>query len=126
MKKKYSLYKVLLNDNNILSHVFLNCLPSGLAEKIAAENETMEKEDIEKREIEIELKIAGESVDPGKFFKRLENQYDELLKEAATHILKEQTSEKFQEISYKLNEFEEIINSWAEEINWDVKNPFKK
>jgi len=127
MKKfKYNLYDELLDENNILSHVFLNTLSRMGLEKIAKENEGKEEKQIKKRKIEIELKIDGESCDPKKFFEILYSQYSEKVRETATEIVKEQTSERLRSFSDKLNDFEMIMNEWANDINWNIDNPFLK
>ena len=127
MKKfKYNLFDELLDENNILSHVFLNTLSKMGLEKIAKENEGKEEKEIKSRKIEIELKINGESCDPKKFFEILYSQYSEKVRETATEIVKEQTSERLRNFSDKINEFEMIMNSWTNDINWNIDNPFLK
>ena len=59
---KFKLYKELLNENDIMSHVFLNCANDSIAE-IASKNEGLSKEEIENRDVEIELKIDGKECD---------------------------------------------------------------
>ena len=122
---KYSLYKELLKQENILSHVFLNCAQDFIDE-IAKKNEGKSKEWVEKRKIDIELKIDGHVCNPKDFFDVLYEQYTDAVKKKATEIVKEQTTETFRELSYKLQNLEEIVDSWAEDINWDVENPFNK
>ncbi len=119
---KYSLYKELLDSKNMLSHVFFTCA-SDFIEKIAAKNEGKTKEQIEKRKIDIELKIDGHICDPKKFFDMLYEQYAYHVEKDATKLVQEKVSDKFNEISNKLDEYRRITESWAEEINWDVKNP---
>ena len=124
--EKYSLYGELLNDNNIMSHIFLTCLPQDLSVKIAGESSAMPREKIEKRTIEIALVIEGVSVNPKPFFNLFVDQYDDLVKKTATEIVKEQTSEKLTEVSNKIFEINDIMNSFAVDINWEVDNPFAK
>lgn len=125
--EKYSLYDELLNDNDIMSHIFLECLPDDLSRRIADKSSAMPKEDIKKRRIEIALVIDGESVNPKPFFKLFTDQYDSLVRKTATEIVKEQTSEKLDEVSNKIFEINDIMNSFAESINWQVEtNPFAK
>lgn len=121
----YPLHKILLDKNQSLSHVFLNS-DSRVIKKIADEKNALPKEEQMKYEVEIELKIAGHHVDPMKFYDLIYNQYSERVKEHATKLVKEQTSDMFSEISDKLREYEEITNDWAGSINWEVDNPFNK
>lgn len=120
---KYKLYEVLLDKDEILSHVFLECLGHEECEKIAAQVTDENREDFE---VDIELKIAGKSVNPKKFFDVFANQYDRLLREEATKLVKEQLSEKFRDISNNLIEMEEVVDNWAENINWQIDNPLIK
>lgn len=122
---KYSLYKTLTNDQEVLSHVFFNCANDFIVE-IANKNQGMTPEEIEKRQIDIELKIDGHICDPKKFFDVLYSQYEEQVKKAATAIVKEQVSERFDEILNKLEEYRKITDNWANDINWQVLNPFIK
>ena len=125
--EKYSLYKDLLNKDHILSHIFLNCLSPKDLEEIANENIGKTAEEVEAREIEISLIVNGKSINPKKFFDLFISQYDSFIKKNATEIVKEQTSEKLSEISNKIFEINEIMNSFAEDINWQVEgNPFAK
>lgn len=121
---KYSLYKTLLNKNDILSHVFLNCAHSFLKE-IAEENEGMSREEIEGREVDIELKINGKVCNPKDFFDVLYEQYELELKKEATNMVKRQTNEKFLDISNKVQELEDILETYADDIKWDFQNPYQ-
>ncbi len=123
---KYLLYKEVLKDDNILSHVFLNCLPADLCTKIADENKGKTREEIESRDVDIELLINGHSVDPKKFFDLFHEQFDDMVKRCATKIVQEQVSDKFAEISNKLDEYKNITEYWAKDINWEVNNQFQK
>jgi len=123
---KFKLYKELLDRDDIMSHVFLNTCPPELVEKIAKENEGMDKEDVEKREIEIELKIGGEVVDVKKFFGMLKDQYSGYVEREATEIVKNQTSEALKDMHYKIEEVTSVLEGWSKEVNWDVPNPFGK
>ena len=122
---KFKLYKELLNENDIMSHVFLNCAFDSLQE-IADKNNGLTTEEIENRDVEIELKIDGKECDPRKFFSLFWEQYEQQIKRKATQIVKEQTSEKFREIQSKLQGYEEICDSWANDINWQAPNNFSK
>lgn len=115
---KYSLYKDLLSEDHVLSHVFLNCVSKENLAKIADENIKMPEDKIRAREIEIEVKVNGASVNPKKFFELFTEQYADAVKREATKMVNEQLSEKFSEISNKLDEYRNITDQWAEDINW--------
>ena len=122
---KYTLHKELLDQKEILSHVFFSCAMEFI-DDIAKENEGKTKEERSLRKIDIELKIHGHVVDPKKFFDRLYDRYESHIRDEASEIVKEQTSKVFRDLSDKITSVEEIVDSWAEDINWDVENPFKK
>jgi hypothetical protein len=123
---KYSLYNDLLNENHILSHLFLNCLSKQELTKIADKNSGLTEEQIKNRKVEIEVFIDGISVNPKNFFNLFKEQYESHLKKLATKMLKDQVSGKLEDIVRKIQNLQEISDSLAEEINWDIENPFKK
>lgn len=131
---KYKLYKELLVGENILSHVFLNSTPPELSRRIADETTRLmdehgksEKWITENREIDLTLTIEGIEVNAKDFFQELWNQYETQVKKEASKLVKEQTSEKLNEIFCKLQSMEEITNELADDINWNYKsNIFNK
>lgn len=131
---KYKLYKELLVGENILSHVFLNSTPEELSYRIADETTRLmnehgksEKWITENREIDLTLTIEGIEVNAKDFFQELWNQYETQVKKEASKLVKEQTSEKLNEIFCKLQSMEEITNELADDINWNYKsNIFNK
>jgi len=128
---KYKLYGELLNEDNILSHVFLNCIPKELSKKISDDSdkllETLDKETFRKnREIDLTLTIEGIEVDCKKFFTILWEQYEELIKKEATKIIEEQTSNTLYEFNNKLNELTNKIKNITENIKWNYNIDSKK
>lgn len=123
---KYKLHKELLNDNNILSHVFLETIGEFSAE-LAKENKVKFDAGAKDVDIEITLTIAGRRVNPGNFFNLLIDQYDRQVHDTATKIVKEQTSEKLTDIYNQIDELATVVNGMTDEINWDYKfNPLQK
>jgi len=119
---KYNLMKDLLDHNSVLSHLFLNCLTKEQLETLASGNNGKTAKEVDARTVDIELTINGMSVNPKKFFDLFSDQYDDMVKRAATKLM----DEKFRDFSGKMQEMQEVMNAWAEEINWDVPNPFLK
>lgn len=119
---KYKLMEDLLDHNNVLSHLFLNSLTSEQVEIIASGNEGKTAEEVDARTVEIELTINGMSVNPKKFFDIFSDQYEDMVKKAAKKLMEE----KFRDFSEKMDRMQEVMDAWAEEINWDVPNPFVK
>jgi len=123
---KYQL-KDLLDQTNILSHIFLNCVTTEALEKIAEEGVKLAEEgkthkEIMERGVEIELTVNGKSINPKKFFDLFNDQHTDCVKRQATELVKEQLSEKFSEISDKLEEYKKVTEQWAEDINWNTEN----
>ena len=57
---KFKLYKELLNENEIMSHVFLNCVDESINE-IAAKNERLSDEEIENQRLMVKCAILVNS-----------------------------------------------------------------
>lgn len=124
---KYSLYKDLLNEDCILSHLFMNCLSKANLEKIANKNNGKTDAEIKASTVEIEVNIDGISVNPKAFFELFIEQHNDMLKKAAKKLIDAQLSEKFRELSGKLSDFAEITENWSKDINWQFdENPLIK
>jgi len=142
---KYNLYTELLNEHDILSHVFLSSLPNELSLKIAAKTDEIAKAlrrqyknlkkdecekivnaEINKREIDLSLTIEGEEIDPRRFFHTMWENYERIIKAEATEMLQEQTTEVVSELTDKLYDLRTKIEGISESVEWDWKlNPFK-
>lgn len=117
----------LRDHKNILSHLFLNCLTPEIIENIQKKRTVNPDADPNKEKLDITVWIEGVAVDPKSFFDIFERQFDDIVKRTASKMVKEQVSDKFIEISNKLNEYEEITKEWANDINWEIPtNPFQK
>jgi polyhydroxyalkanoate synthesis regulator protein len=131
---KFKLYKELLSEDKILSHVFLNCCPSHLSNKIAektkemCEIKEMSNDDIEEqRVVDMKLFIENEEVDLRNFFDELMEQFTSIVKKEATKMVKEQTSNKLYDIQDKLNTLSQLTDDISNNIDWKYdKNPFLK
>jgi len=118
--------KDALDIHNILSHIFLECTPRKILEKIAEEKMKLPKEEQDDYTIQLDVLINGHKVNPEKFFKLMEDQYEGHVKREATKIAKNQLGDKFSDIINKLQDAEQVMDSWLDEINWEVPNPFIK
>lgn len=129
---KFNLYKELLSENNILSHIFLNCVEKGKLESFADDTKKAMDADPnltsdyieENRVVEMKLFVEGEEVDLRKFFEMLWDEYEYMVKSQATEIVKEQTSDKLNDISSQIMHLQDCANDLSEHINWEVENPF--
>jgi hypothetical protein len=113
----------LMDENEMLSHIFLGCIPKDtlikLRDKYVGEKDWRE----ESVKIPVTMKIGNISVNPKKFFDSWKEQMQELITERAKELIAEKGSEKMRTMQNKLAEYEQILESWEDEINWTVKNP---
>jgi len=143
---KFNLYTELLNEKDILSHVFLGSLPNELSLKIASrtdeiakeirethkdleedEREKLVREETNKREIDMSLTIEGVEVDPRRFFHTMWENYERIIKAEATEMLQAQTTEAISELTDQLYDLRTKIEGISESVEWDWKmNPFQK
>ena len=115
---------VLMDNNEMLSHVFFGCIPTT---KLAIiRDKYIGKIDWEKERttIPVEMKIGGVSVNPKEFFDRWKTQMNRMILEKAKEVVSEKLgSVKIRDMINKLNDYEQILEHWESEINWDIKNP---
>ena len=119
---KYTI-KELIDDDSIMSHVFLNCLGSSEIAAIAKRVGDWEKKP---ETVSIELIIDGHSVNPKPFFNLFYEQWGDMVKAAATKMVKEQTSSKLNDMISSIQTMEEVLDYWGTEINWHLPNPYIK
>jgi hypothetical protein len=113
----------LMDDNEMLSHIFLGCIPHEKLMQIRNKFDADWRS--ESCKISVDLKIGGISVDPKNFFDSWRNQMQNLISEKAEELVAEKLgSKKMRDMQDKLNEYEEIMKSWESDINWDIDNPF--
>lgn len=118
----------LMNDNEMLSHVFLGCIPSEKLIEIKNKyiGSTGKEKDWHKESVKIpvELKIGGVGVNPKEFFDSWKNQMQDIIMKTAKELVSEKLgSKKMIDMQNKLYEYEKVLLSWESEINWEVKNP---
>ena len=115
----------LMQENEMLSHIFLGCIPE--KQLLEIRDKFIGKTDWQKESVKIpvEMKIGGVSVNPKQFFDSWKDQMQELILERAQILVAEKLgSKKMRDMQDKLDEYEEVLKSWESEISWDVKNPF--
>lgn len=116
----------LMNDNEMLSHIFLDCIPHNdlisIRDKYNSQGKDWKTESVK---IPVTLKIGGKSVNPKKFFDSWQKQMSELISKKAQKLVADNMgSEKMMNLQNQLYEMEQVLKSWENEINWEVKNPF--
>lgn len=112
--------KQLVDDKEMLSHIFLECIPHEQLMQIKDRAGDWEEN---KYAVEVKLNIGGFDVNPKKFFDKFYEQYKRICKEEADKMIKEKFSGKLSNFQDKFYEMEQVVKSWEEEINWEVKNP---
>lgn len=111
--------KELVENNTLLSHLFMETIhQTSWFEKMPEKRKKMTEKQIENETIDIKLTIAGEEVDVREFFTHVENQLNKMVRKKAEGIVKERTSERMEEITDKIREMQEVVESEAESINW--------
>jgi len=119
--------KDLMNDNEMLSHIFLGCIPKDKLEKIRDQYVDGKDWRNESVKIPVSMKIGGVNVNPKEFFNTWKEQMERMILNSAKELVAEKLgSVKMIEMQSKLYEYQEVLESWESEINWEVTNPFKK
>jgi len=118
----------LMDDKEMLSHIFLECIKKEdllkIKDKFIGRDETQKDWRTESVTIPVEMKIGGVFVNPKEFFKTWQEQMQRIVLEKAKELVSEKLgSQKMIEMQNRLCEYEEILKSWEDEINWEVKNP---
>lgn len=116
--------KTLMSENEMLSHIFLGCIPR--EQLITIKDKFIGDKDWQKESVKIpvELKIGGVSVNPKAFFDSWRDQMQEIVLTQAQELVAEKLgSQKMRDMQNKLNEYEQVLKSWENDISWDVKNP---
>jgi hypothetical protein len=114
----------LMSDNEMLSHIFLGCIPR--EKLIEIKKQFIGETDWKKESVKIpvEMKIGNVSVDPKEFFESWKNQMQRMISNKAKELVAEKLgSEKMREMQNKISYYEQILESWESEINWEVDNP---
>ncbi len=116
--------KDLMNENEMLSHIFLGCIPHKqlieIRDKFVGEKD-WQKESVK---VHVELKIGGVSVNPKQFFDSWRDQMQKIILDKAQELVSEKLgSKKMSDMQNRLYEYEQVLKSWEDEINWQVENP---
>lgn len=118
----------LMDGNEMLSHIFLGCIPREKLMDIKEKHIGKKGKEIdwqkESVKIPVEMKIGGVSLNPKEFFNSWREQMNRMISEKAQELVSEKLgSQKMRDMQDKLYQYEQILNDWEKEINWDVKNP---
>ena len=116
----------LMDENEMLSHIFLGCIPreklQQIKDKYVGEEKDWQKESTK---IPVEMKIGGVSLNPKEFFDSWKSQMQRMILEKAQELVAEKLgSKKIRDMQDNLFEYEQVLKSWEEDINWEVENPF--
>ena len=113
-----------MSDNEMLSHIFLGCIPR--EKLIEIKKQFIGEKDWQKESVKIpvEMKIGNVSVNPKDFFDSWKNQMQRIISDKAKELVAEKLgSEKMRKMQNQLSDYEQVLESWESEINWEVENP---
>ena len=118
-----------MSDSEMLSHIFLGCIPSEKLIEIRDKFVGAKGNEVDWRtesvKLPVNLKIGGVSVNPKQFFDSWKDQMQRMILEKAQELVADKLgSAKMRVMQDKLNEYEQVLKGWEDDINWDVKNPF--
>ena len=116
----------LMSDKEMLSHIFLGCIPIDKLKEIKSNFVGEIDWQKESANIPVELKIGGVSVNPKQFFDSWKDQMQRMILEKAQELVAEKLgSQKMRDMQDRLYEYEQVLKSWENDINWEVENPIK-
>lgn len=107
----------LLKYDEIISHVFFNAISNIPLETL---EEWRQKEGEESKCLELILTVNGLEVDVEKFFDVLYEQHEQMIRNMATKIVKEQTSEKLSQMISIIDQASQVLEYAVNDINWDL------
>lgn len=116
-------YKIkdLLDNRNIVSHLFLDCIDKEMADEII----NAEDYDINTTEVDIRLVVNGKEINISNFLNHLEEDYFKLVKRSATNLVRESLSNRVDEISGMLDSLKNKLINIEDNIKWNenlIKN----
>ena len=113
------MYKIkdLLDNKNIASHLFLDCIDKEMAQKITS----AEDYDVNTTEVDIRLVVNGREINIANFLAHLEEDYFKLVKRTADNLVRESLSNRVDEISYMLDSLKDKLVHIENNIEWDEK-----
>lgn len=112
-------YKIrdLLDNRNIVSHLFLDCIDKEMADEITS----AEDYDINTTEVDIRLVVNGKEINISNFLNHLEEDYFKLVKRSATNLVRESLSNRVDEISGMLDSLKNKLINIEDNIKWNEK-----
>ena len=113
---KYKI-KDLLDNRNMVSHLFLDCIDKEMAEKITS----CEDYDINTTEVDIKLLINGKEISISNFLDHLEEDYFKMVKRSADNLVRESLSNRVDEISCMLDSLKDKLVHIENNIEWNEK-----
>jgi ribosomal protein L33 len=114
----------LVDHKELVSHMFLTCVPKEKLEAIAKRVGDWEKN---KTSIKIDVIVDGEPIDTREFFNLFHEQAEKLVRTEAKELLAEQCSDMLDHFQSRMQALGEIMVDLEKNFNWDIrKNPFEK
>ena len=119
---KYKMSELASAHGDALSHFFLRCLTKEMGDSIVEGYKTMSPEEIQNFEVDIDVRINGVEVDPRKYFRAYDDQYEAMIKDTVLKMIED----KKWAIMEQLNQLVESAESWKTDKEWEIPNPFLK
>lgn len=114
----------LMDDNEMLSHIFLGCIEKEDIRKIKDKFIGTKDWRTESVKLPVTMTIGGVDINPKGFFETWKKQMQRMIRDKAEILVAEKLgSKKMRDMQDKLNEFEQVLLSWEGDINWDIENP---
>ena len=112
-------YKVkeLLDNKNLISHLFLNCIDSETVDSIVKTKDY----NIESTEVDIKLLVNDKELNIDGFLQHLNDQYFNMVKKSADSLVRKTLSNRAYEIGEMLSELENKLKHIENNIEWDEK-----
>lgn len=121
--------RLLLDENEMLSHIFLGCMDqvqlTTIKEKYVGKDGKEKDWQQVSVKIPVTMTIGGINVNPKEFFDEWKNQMQSIILKKAQELLSTKIgTKKMQELVNRIYQIENVLGYFEEEIDWDVENPF--
>ena len=112
-------YKVkdLLDNKNLISHLFLNCINTEIVDEIIKTKDY----NVESTEVDIKLLVNDKELNIDGFLQHLNDQYFKMVQKSADSLVKKMLSNRAYEIGEMMSELENKLKHIENNIEWDEK-----
>ena len=110
-------YKVkdLLDNKNLVSHLFLNCIDTETVDSIVKTKDY----NVETTEVDIKLLVNDKELNIDGFLQHLNDKYFNMVQKSADSLVRKMLSNRAYEIGEMLSELENKLKHIENSIEWD-------